>query len=493
MRKASVTVFTALLFPVILALLMTLLEAARMSGTQGKARDAGTAAVSSVMAGYNRNLLEDYGLLFYDGSFNGSSISFEKLEDEFKYYATENLRDDFHSPGGSLFPAYVSQVSTQNIVCATDYRGDVFIRSALDFFKYDAVGEVIELLEKEINEMGEGDSAKSSAQRDTDSLMTTDWNAMFTSAAKPKATQMKQISVLGEEEPSKEPPEDEQDDTGQENENPSENDEDPSMKHEIDLAYLRDQISESPIGAAAESKAKGWLKLVIPRNRTVSNAVMDQSDAPSKTAVDERKLTAEVSFWERASKRVLFGEYVLENYTNFLDESDKAGMRYQVEYILYGKEKDSQNLETALNRIMWIREGMNLLYLLSSDERSRAKDLATAMFSWTENAVIVELATVALLAAWAYAEAIVDVRALLKGKKVVFIKDEESWQLGFDHMLEFFKNGALDAKETDEGITYTDYLRILLYLSDLSDDAYHAMDLIQEEIRQTYDSFLFSS
>ena len=82
MKKGNVSVFLALLFPLVLALVLTLLESARYGGLRLQARNAGNAAADSVMAGYNRTLLRRYGLLFYDGSGGAGLISYEDLEEE---------------------------------------------------------------------------------------------------------------------------------------------------------------------------------------------------------------------------------------------------------------------------------------------------------------------------------------------------------------------------------------------------------------------------
>ena len=100
---------------------------------------------------------------------------------------------------------------------------------------------------------------------------------------------------------------------------------------------------------------------------------------------------------------------------------------------------------------------------------------------------------VALLAAWAYAESILDCRALLQKKKVAFYKTEETWTLSFAGIANLLAGGGVATKECETGLRYEDYLRIMLYVSDLPTGAYRAMDLIQENMRQRSAPFLMAS
>ena len=41
-------------------------------------------------------------------------------------------------------------------------------------------------------------------------------------------------------------------------------------------------------------------------------------------------------------------------------------LKYQLEYLLSGKESDLENLESVAEQILWIREGINFTYLMSA-------------------------------------------------------------------------------------------------------------------------------
>lgn len=469
--RGSVSIYLALVFPVLILLLLTLLEAARYGGLRLAARDAGNAAADSVMAGYNRTLFNEYGLLFYDGSFGGGLMDYAAVEAEFSEYFAENVSVRGSVKNGAFLYAGLQKAELADAVFATDYNGEVFIRNVLDYFKYGAVGDLLETVEAQLSKIQEGDQAKRGAESDKSTLLNQDWNAGLTGSrdAVIRRARMEQDPVSGGSGPAA---------PGEE-------------RVPIDQARLHDEIGNSIIGKADEAKAKGFLQLVVPSGRKVSEKTFETGDLPSFSAVDKREMTGG-SALDGAVEKVLFNEYILSNYTHFLDEQEE-GLRYQVEYVLFGQDSDLKNLDSAVNRILWIREGMNLLYLISSDKRSAAKGLASTMVGWTGNAIIVELTTVALLAAWAYAESILDARALLNGKKVDFFKTDKTWTLSIEGLEYIFEGNGVESRPSDTGLGYEDYLRLLLYMTNIHDCAYRTMDLIQAKMNLKYPDFLMAS
>ena len=460
MKKGNVSIFLALLFPLVLALLLTLLESARYGGIRLQAESAGNAAVDSVMAGYNRTLLDRYGLLFYDGGKGTGLISFEDLEEEFTEYFRRNMPEG----SGSLFKSTLSEVKTADLVTATDYNGEVFIRSALDFYKFGAAADLLSELEDQASELKEGEAALNRANGDKSTLQDTDWGGN----ASPEGSLgtvsfMRQIRFM-----------DGEDDGG------------------FDDDRLKQDLADSPIGKTDEEKAKGFLALVVPSDRQVSVYTADLAEAPSKISVDPRETTGS-DVLEDALRKVMFNEYVLSQFTCFTDDPDKNGFRYQTEYVLFGNASDEQNLKSAVNRIMWMREGMNLVHILSSDKWSAVEDLATVLFAWTENPVIIELAAMAMAAAWAYGEAVLDMRALLHGKKVAFVKTDDTWTLSLEGLTDMDWESGIEAKSSESGMNYEGYLRLMLYLNNVHAVAYKTMDLVQDDVRQKYPGFYMAA
>jgi len=89
-----------------------------------------------------------------------------------------------------------------------------------------------------------------------------------------------------------------------------------------------------------------------------------------------------------------------------------------------------------------------------------------------------------LVAAWAAAESVVDLRALFQGKRVVLWKSRSSWKLSALSL-----GAAEEASGFTVGLGYRDYLRLLFYLKSGPKAAYRMMDVIQARERSLKNDF----
>ncbi len=85
-----------------------------------------------------------------------------------------------------------------------------------------------------------------------------------------------------------------------------------------------------------------------------------------------------------------------------------------------------------------------------------------------------------IMAAWGYAESIVDVRSLLAGSRVPLMKNRMTWNLSLTALMD----GKLNETGQDsEGMDYGDYLRILLFVTKRKIKYERMENLIQANIR----------
>ena len=88
-----------------------------------------------------------------------------------------------------------------------------------------------------------------------------------------------------------------------------------------------------------------------------------------------------------------------------------------------------------------------------------------------------------LILGWGYLESLYDTKVLLAGGKVPLMKEDEDWHYNLDSFL------SVDRVQIDEntgrGMSYADYLRVLLYLENPEKSAYRFMDLMEMDIRLT--------
>jgi hypothetical protein len=243
----------------------------------------------------------------------------------------------------------------------------------------------------------------------------------------------------------------------------------------------KQRILEQVVGFAQ----KGLLTLVLPEGSEVSKGVLSGNSFPSASMEegDGSKLNL--------LERIIFEEYSSRFLTNFCSEEDKD-YKYEMEYLIAGKKQDGDNLKTVVTEIVAIREGMNLIHILSDPQkREEANALAGVITGVTGAAPLAGVVAFFIMGVWALGEAIMDVRMLLEGKKVAFVKSKDTWNLTLSNLLKLGKKEKVDGgKAGDKGLDYTGYLKLLLFLGKQQVQTYRLMDIIQWNLSKKQEDFL---
>lgn len=119
--KGSITVFLALAFLLILALIMTSLEAARTAALRVFAQLALSTAVESATADFYRPLFDEYGLYALDLGYGERVANIDGLSETVERYLTSNL--EFGD---------VENLSVEITQMLTDDKGRVFMEQAVE-------------------------------------------------------------------------------------------------------------------------------------------------------------------------------------------------------------------------------------------------------------------------------------------------------------------------------------------------------------------------
>lgn len=202
-----------------------------------------------------------------------------------------------------------------------------------------------------------------------------------------------------------------------------------------------------------------------------------------------------------------FNEYVLKNLENaagreaepdeledqaavsdgnkIYQEERKKSLDYEVEYLLAGKKSDKENLESVLMKLFLIRMGVNYICLQKdSGRKAEAEVLAVTICTLLLMPEGTEVVKQLILAAWAGGESVADLRTLLAGQRVPAIKTSENWSVSLAELpLILSSDKRAEVKETEKGLSYKDYLRILLFLKDTKEVTMRLADRIEENIR----------
>ncbi len=224
---------------------------------------------------------------------------------------------------------------------------------------------------------------------------------------------------------------------------------------------------------------EGAFNIALPEDAEVSAREFGLKDRASMNVNMETVLSLnENAKKELLWKRVVYDEYVMDHFQNFMSETDGANLNYEVEYVLFGDTNDRNNLIDTVNAIVGIRILPCLAYIATSeDKKSIAEEYAMELMEWTENEAIIRVTKYMLMYLWAEREAASDCKILLSGGRVPLIKDDETWQTGIETIVSLHVEPDVEANE--RGQKYEDYLRALLLAEQDSRKSAYTMDLIE--------------
>lgn len=246
---------------------------------------------------------------------------------------------------------------------------------------------------------------------------------------------------------------------------------------------VRDKEKEGFLERVRQMAGNGLLELVLPEGTVVSGRTLDLRAVPSAAAGGDHHGFSEEGV-KNLFHRLLISEYDIRFFRGFEKEMSE-GEFYQLEYMIQGKNKDRDNLAGTVSRLVALREGLNLVHILSdSDKRQEARNLALAIVGGTGILPLVSVVAFLVMAAWALGEALVDVRCLLDGGRIPVFKASSDWKLGLDGLLDLGERGSLGDMGTKDGnegkgTDYKGYLRVLIFGGYGTDLVYRMMDVMQ--------------
>lgn len=231
-------------------------------------------------------------------------------------------------------------------------------------------------------------------------------------------------------------------------------------------------LSENPIETVEKMKQGECLDLVSD-SAALSSKQMDLSMAVSKRELHQGTYQEkQILKW---TEKILFRQYLREYFPSYVDESCEHALDYEMEYLIAGKASDKENLKAVVSRLILLREIANLQYLHTDvTKQELVLAAATALGTATLTPELIPLYKQGLNAAWAYAESVSDVRLLLNGQKVKVVKSKEQWHTELTDLA----NPGGEIKQS-QGLSYQEYLQILLWTMSDETLSFRAMDLIE--------------
>ncbi len=463
--NASITVFLSLVCILFLALICAATESARIEGARAQSAAITGMGTFSLLSEFEPKLLEKYGIFALDA---GRSGSFQKQEvdDKLQKYLAKNANPKERLLAGVNFDPWnlsLSESKVSSYTLLTDEDGEAFYQQAISTMIHDFLPDVVDALAK---------------LKDSDDLVS-------------KESEMEKAQA-----------ENAQDVRDLENEIAKEQE----AQAESERAAREEGIvvqEPAPVDPELEAKgqeAKGVLEMIkklrgdkgfILSLVTWGSQVSDKSFAgkglPSSKISNKGTLALEKKYtgWEC---KVAFREYLLKTFPNYTDKKSGESLNYQLEYLISGKKTDTENLRHVVLLLLAIREGANWFSVnLDSDKRSATLDMTQALCALIPVPGVSEVAGVVIgeviLMAWAFAESLLDLRILLDNGKVPLIKNTQTWKLDLDSLAQLPQIIQDGSSGNQTGLTYKDYLRILLNVRNLKQQRLRALDLIQTELR----------
>ena len=461
--KGSITVFATMLLMLVSQFLFTVLEAGRNLELKNVAKMNSEAVAESVFAQYCRPLWDEYRILTYDaGSDSAGNVDIQNIKAYMKNVSADNFKtgtDGSISAGTSVLRISMDELDPVKYALITDDNGDVYTRQVVSYMKNNLSYETARKLYSKYSSMKDTvDNSKyddSSVDNAMDALNAQE-KGDNNNTARPSAARGTPGSSA-------------------KNKSSSQNN-------------SKGTETENPLVKVQQVRKTGILSQVVNEANVSGNSI------DTNECVSHRKLnqgTGGFSYDEDWYSKILLQQYFLTYLSNYTDSGSSHAMNYEVEYIIGGKSNDKDNLKKVVTEILMIRAACNAAYLATDQSKqAEAAALATVIGAITLNPEVIKALKMGILAAWAYCESVLDVRALLAGDKVVMMKSDSTWTtklLGMTTML----TGKAKAKSCSTGVSYKTYLGMLLFFKSEKAMAYRAMDVQEATVRQTqgYESF----
>lgn len=450
-KRGSITVFLALILSLVTALVCTGIESVRMAAARTQILNGTDIGLYSLFGQFDREMLKDYDLFLLDGSCGEGSLDLASVYDNFSSYMKPVLKQNSQKlsvvQGG--FSAYR---------LLTDEGGEPFYNQVVQYMKETLGSQGVSLLLDKMKDRKEKtEQAEQAGEQAENGDIIENYDAEM------EENNRKNEEALAEAEKNPEGGE----------------------LEDGDNVTAPPQKVVNPISIIRRIRKMGILELVIPGNKGVYDGQVQAGTLLSRREKQKGMPMYEPEKTDTSyTSQILFQQYLMEKLGNY-SAPGKGALKYQTEYILGGKTGDIENLKSVAGRLLLIREGVNMVHLVSDGtKRAQAAGLASAIAS----AFLIPPATgvieAALLLCWAFGESILDVRELFDGGKVPLVKSAADWQLSLENLPELLNGLDSVRRGSEDGMSYEDYLQVLLLGVSREEKITRAMDMIELCVRE---------
>lgn len=420
-----------------ITVLLILIKAIMQNSVKLESQVAMEAGAYSIMAEYHKELFEQYGLLFLDLAYDTGIPKLENANERLKTYIIKNCADRnlvWSILYKDMLNLEVEVAEVRQIQLATDTGMSAFRKQAIEFVK-EKYG--IKILE--------------------DILMWVD--------------SMEDFSI-----------------TLEEIENMFNNSFDEVAVEDIEtLPFWNPQLFQN-FDLVREDKVSDFLfYLFKEKSDTISNKKIDQLQYFSmRDANRGNGQNSAIEYTESLMDKLFFQRYIVLHTSNCLKLKESEVLDYELEYVLYGKESDFDNLAAVTRELFFIRQISNMTHIYTDHYKSQnVQNLAALIGIVTKTEAALGIYETLIVLLWSFAESIVDIRSLFEGERIPLFKTYESWYWDITLLVDVdsFLSGINTSNQL--GLVYEDYLGILLSLKDSETITKHFLDVVEMNIRNT--------
>ena len=449
-ERGSITLFLALILSLLLSLVCTSIESVRMASARTQILNSMDIGLYSVFGQYDRKLLEEYDLFALDGSMGGGQLNLAKICDNLESYMKPVLKQN-----SQKLELHQSGLTGYRLL--TDECGEVFYQQIVQYMQETLGSQGVQLL---LNKMSDRERKTEEADLKAKQAETGGSIDRYDSEMDQASQKSRQAAQEAENRQQQE---------GQISTQPA-----PTQPQ-----------ADNPISIIKRTMKMGILELVLPPGREISTRTVSKDTMVSGRQLQQGMempdgVTADSSY----TSGVLFQQYLMNHLGNYTDPS-KESLAYQMEYIFGGRDNDIDNLKSVASKLLFIREGVNFACLMADNvKRTEAQALAAAIasgFLVPPAAVVIESA---LLLCWAFAESVLDVRELFAGGKIPLVKTSADWQISLSNLSSLMEGLDSMRKNNEHGLSYEDYLQVLILPVSKEKKVMRAMDMIEDAIRK---------
>lgn len=137
--NGSVTLFTAMIFLMVVTVITTTIKAARVKGAMAVVGCAASMALDSLFAEYDSELFSEFGVLLFDGKLGQEEADKEEAAAKLWDYMSYNLnagKDLLFSGPADLYGIIPKGVTIEQMVSCVDYGGLLWQEMVVEYEKY---------------------------------------------------------------------------------------------------------------------------------------------------------------------------------------------------------------------------------------------------------------------------------------------------------------------------------------------------------------------